>query len=119
MTTLRSFAILLLVLVLLPWGAFASQSNVQQPAIANLSYADLSMVMMENDVGTATVTVSANAKRCRFAGLIGSACSPDITIPRSTLPRDPVVTRNVVPRADDTRLVGATPSTALDPPRFC
>lgn len=119
MTMLRSIATLLLILTLLPWGAYASQSKFQQTAVSKLSDAEPSLVVVDSDAGQTPVFVSANTKRCRAAGLIGSSCGPDIAIPRSTISFDPFVTTNAVTRADEPRLIGTTPSTALDPPRFC
>jgi hypothetical protein len=123
MNLLRSIATSILILTVLPWGAYsgayASHSQFQQSPVATLSNSDLLLVIVSNEAEQNATFVSAVPKRCRTAVLIGSACGPDIAPPGPAISLDPFVASNSVPHASETRLVGKAPIGTRDPPRFC
>ena len=89
MFALRLIAILVLVLAVMPWGAFY---GVQ--ASPYLTQRDPGKVIADPSVARATVStdgqrgvaaLSPKPKRCRTAILVGSPCGPDIVLPRSVI----------------------------------
>lgn len=123
MAMLRSLAILILVLAVLPWGAYsgalASQSRFQQTsglAVEDSEAAPVAVSIGGLRDGTSVVP---KPKRCRTAVLIGSPCGPDIALLGSALSLDLTVDDNAVLPAGGTQLTGVKPAGSLDPPRSC
>jgi hypothetical protein len=123
MALFRSLAIFILVLAVMPWGAYsgalASQSRLQQTpglAIADSDAAPVAVSIGGLRVGT---FVAPKPKRCRTAVLIGSPCGPDIALPGSALSLDLTDADNAVLSAGGTQLTGVKPAGSLDPPRPC
>ena len=86
MSVLRLIAILVLVLAVMPWGAFYGAQ-----AFPYLTQRDPGKVIADPSVARATVSTdgqrgaAALSQRCRTAILVGSPCGPDIVLPRSVI----------------------------------
>lgn len=118
MHILRSFFALFLVLVLLPWGAFAKQMPTGRTAPQSALVQDWAA----GHEASATVRSDAklvSTKHCRGPVLPGSACNPVLGL----LPEASAVAgtqRLAHPRASaDLSAIGRDPSPPLGPPRSC
>jgi hypothetical protein len=123
MRVLHSVAILLLVLVMLPWGAY---SGARVPASTAQK---VSLEAFEDEVGDLIVEVAEardertalavqKAKECRTASLPGSPCGPDVGLLSSST-SGPTSAPHDAKRPDGRLLSGLTPPGILDPPRSC
>lgn len=123
MAALRSVAILLVVLTVLPWGAFSGALAAQARPLAGWSVtvagADTRPVLRSPDEPQDAAFVAPAPKRCRTAGLIGSSCGLDIALAKGMDPLAPATARWQSYRQARKVLVGVTPPGSLDPPRFC
>lgn len=123
MALLRSIAILILIVAVMPWGAYAGALAARSPvlvhAVPAVTDADVSQSVVSKDGQDSPGLIMPKPKRCRTAVLIGSACGPDVAIPGSAIPVDLSAACRAVPTADAMQLVGLTPPGSLDPPRFC
>ncbi|TGD67134.1 hypothetical protein EYC08_00185 [Tabrizicola sp. WMC-M-20] len=123
MIWLRSFARLLLVLAVLPWGAYSGAMAAQSAPPQDAGFADAGPV----SAGVAVtggdlrdgMAFAPKPKRCRTAVLLGTPCGPDLALPGSALSPDLTDVANAVLPADGSRLAGVKPAGSLDPPRAC
>lgn len=113
----------MLVLAVLPWGAYsgalASQSLPQQNSGLAVADSDAAYVAVSIGGLHGGTFVAPKQKRCRTAVLIGSPCGPDIAFLGSALSLDLTVDDDAVLPAGGTQLTGVTPPGSLDPPRSC
>lgn len=125
MSMIRSIAILILVLAVLPWGAFSAvfvpRANVMvQPETNFVSVEpDQAQFLMAQDDGRGLAIIAPQQKRCRTATLIGASCGPDVLLPTTGAQLAPVVATDVVLPADAPPPIEAAPMNEPDPPRFC
>lgn len=125
MSMIRSIAILILVLAVLPWGAFSAvfvhrASVMAQPETNFTSVEpDQAQFLSAQDDGRGWAIVAPPQKRCRTAALIGAACGPDVALPASGAQLAPVVATDLVLPADTPPPIEAAPMNEPDPPRFC
>lgn len=115
MNPFRALFLVLIVLAVLPWGAFAS---AQVPASAGVAQPDMvaRAQVLDDPAPGAKVTVGLQ-RRCPGPALPGAPCQPDhVLLPVQTEPPEDRPMRAPVPHSDAVR-AGLNPSRPLDPPR--
>ena len=119
MNWFRSLALLLLVLAVMPWGAYSGattlQSGVQQDAGFVGAGPDSAVSSGEFRNG---IAFAPKPKRCRTAILLGAPCGPDLALPGSVLSPDLTGVDDAVLLAGETQLAGVKLAGSLDPPRY-
>ena len=123
MFALRLIAILVLVLAVMPWGAFygaqASPYQIQRdpgPVIVDPGVAG---VTVSTDGQRGAAVLSPKPKRCRTAILVGSPCGPDIALPGLVISLQLTSACNAMVPDAGVWLIGVMPPGSLDPPRSC
>ena len=123
MSVLRLIAILVLVLAVMPWGAFygaqASPYLTQRDPGQVIADPSVARVTVSTDGQRGAAALSPKPKRCRTAILVGSPCGPDIVLPRSVISLQLTSACNAMVPDAGAWLTGATPPGSLDPPRSC
>ncbi len=119
----RLVGILILVLAILPWGAYsgalASQNKGDRIAAALFADDNVSHEVARGGDERGLAIVSAPKKRCRTGILVGSACGLDAAIVGPTTSIDPSGACNSHLSAGSMLLAGQPPKGILDPPRSC
>ena len=112
MGLLRTILALVMIVAILPWGAFTAPFPTPAKPAAEVSITSLVAAVAEPEVRFFKA-----AKRCKGPSLPGSPCGPQTIIsgPASVVFSPPRVTGVRFARAD-TRLNGTFDETALDPP---
>jgi hypothetical protein len=121
MIFLRRVTHLLLILVILPWGAF-SPAHAAQFAAPISAYQGF----MPQESLTVTAIGSrahmaqllSSPKQCRTMSLLGAACGPDVAITPNTSLEGPDAQRPVFPHFEVVYMHSAVVSLAFDPPRY-
>ena len=118
MILLRSFAVYLLVLTLLPWGAYSTAKAAQQPLLA-LQVLSIPDPCQDADTPGAQPRLAALPQGCRSGILVGSSCGADPAVFASAPAPD--MTRTLHIRFPHTVacFVSIVPTRMLDPPRGC
>ncbi len=134
MTVFRSLLRLLLIVLILPWGAYSPAHAAQTRAMARPLIGAVTaktpdqrpalISEMQVIIGISSViarapvaTIEPRPKHCRIASLFGSTCGPDIalagglSLPARGVSHLPLIAQDEVP------LRGYAPLGALDPPR--
>ncbi len=112
MVWMRTIFMMVMIVTILPWGAFAAQFvSPMKPA------AEVSGVSVSGDVAEPDAKAVRVAKRCKGPALPGSPCGPQILV------NVPAAGEDVAPRVSvawftpaDVRLDSTFDETALDPP---
>ncbi len=107
MDILRRGLIVMIAVLLLPWGAWGATVKAQGPR-----------VMPDHAVSADAATLTTPAKKCRIAALAGMVCGPDMVASATTLD---IRTRTTVtePFPTDTwRAANRPQAPPTDPPRF-
>lgn len=121
MCLVRFLAVYLLILTLLPWGAYSTAKAAQQPLLA-LQVAYVADPCQDADTAGAQPTqarLAALPHQCRTGILAGSPCGADPAVFASAPAPD--MTRTLHIRFPHTvaRFVSIVPTRMLDPPRGC
>ena len=123
MAVLRQIAIFLLVLAVLPWGAYSgglAPTQMVKPDSHVAAYAEPlkhgTNVSSDTQTGPFLATVT---KRCRTAALFGSACGPDLALPLTTVTGGNPMKGKDVFRKSVVWPLTVEPSVPLAPPRLC
>jgi hypothetical protein len=111
MFVLRRFALLVLILAVLPWGAYAHAWAAPAPVLS------IDAAMSADD-GAVPTKFMGKPKRCRTALLLGAACGPDVSLVLSAWVIKPRLVLGEVEQARERLLVDRAPEGALDPPRW-
>ena len=137
---LRRLARIVLILAILPWGAYSpahaaqfarvtqfssAQSDAPRPQAVAESGAEsgvesgtpLSVIPIPPQPIRAQFTLT--KKHCRTMSLLGSSCGPDVALGAVARVYGPSAVRRVPPVFDAVALIGAAPLRVLDPPKFC
>ena len=124
MAFLRKISLLILLLALLPWGAYSAElranpafdARIEYPAIRTALPASLQTA---DDHGPSPDLVMAKPTRCRTGVLSGSACAMDIDLPVAS-GSDDAARSGAPPRpGDPLDPAEADQAGLLDPPRSC
>lgn len=107
----------LLLVAMLPWGAYAGSHGAALPD-ADFLASVASDGTAAADLEQATQVVLA-AKRCRGPALPGASCGPDVGLPGTSALVQPTRTALSLWPAAPPLLVGPGPEGLLDPPRSC
>lgn len=121
MVYIRALAVFLLVLTLLPWGAYSPVNAAALPVIHAKSIAATDLCLGGDMVGANQVEPrTANSPHhCRTAVLVGSPCGPDLALLGNATAPNLTRAHSVRFRITTARLVGVPPTAALDPPISC
>ncbi|WP_103335258.1 hypothetical protein [Pseudotabrizicola formosa] len=123
MVWLLSIARLLLVLAVLPWGAYsgaaALPSGDHQAAVVAAAGPEPAGAAVSGDDRRDGLDFASKPKRCRTAVLLGAPCGPDLALPGSAPSPDLPGGEDALLPADGVQLAGVTPAGSLDPPRAC
>lgn len=121
MAFVRSIFIFILILAVMPWGAYttARAAQIQQHTRLAADIHDTDQIAASPDTQQTAASVAPMRKRCHGPALLGSPCGPYATIPASTLPLSPLNSVASVLSEVGTLPSGVTPRGTLDPPRFC
>jgi len=123
MERLRRIAVFLLILAVLPWGAYSgvrvstSGASVGEVGVAQFLNGTENAAVPNEDPQAAFVAPA--QKRCRTAALFGSPCGPHVTLSTTTITFDNPTSGQEVFRGPAKRLAAVVPSGPLDPPRVC
>jgi len=112
MGLVRTFLALVMIVAMLPWGAFTAQfPTAVKPA------AELSMASVVADVAEPDVRSFKDVKRCKGPAMPGSPCGPQtiIGVSVSVVASPPRMSTAWFAQAD-AQLNGTFDETALDPP---
>lgn len=133
---LRSLARIVLILAILPWGAYSPAHAAQFARVAQFSSAQSDAARPQNvaesgaESGTPLSVIpippqpiraqfTLAKKHCRTMSLLGSSCGPDVALGAVARVYGPSAVRRVPPVFDAVTLIGAAPLRVLDPPKFC
>ena len=121
MVIVRSIAIFILILAVMPWGAYttARAAQIQQQTRIAAAIHDTDQIAASPDTQQTVASVAPMRKRCHGPALLGSPCGPYATIPASTVPLSPVTSVASVLSGVGTLPSGGIPRGTLDPPRSC
>ena len=123
MSVLRLIAILVLVLAVMPWGAFygaqASPYLTQRDPGQVIADPSVARVTVSTDGQRGAAALSPKPKRCRTAILAGSPCGPDIALLGSVISLQLTGACNAMVPDAGAWLAGVTPPGSLDPPWCC
>jgi hypothetical protein len=111
MFVLRRLALLVLILAVLPWGAYAHAWGARAPVL-------VVGTGIAADDGAAPTKFLSKPKRCRTALLLGAACGPDVSLLLSPWVIKPRLVLGPVEQARERLLADRAPEGALDPPRW-
>jgi hypothetical protein len=126
MSLVRPIIACVLILAMLPWGAYArtfgpahvrGQIEVGDQTVWQTADVVVTAVQALSDAADEAV-VSAT-KRCRAAGLPGSPCGPDLRLPSEMAVMPAIRVSAVVYPVAQHRLSGRVPAGIPDPPRSC
>lgn len=121
MLLVRSLAVYLLVLTLLPWGAYSTAKAAQQPLLA-LQVLSIADHCQDADTASAQPTQSRLAAlphQCRTGILVGSSCGADPAVFASAPAPDMTRALHIQFLHTVARFVSVVPTRMLDPPRAC
>lgn len=121
MAHIRALAVFLLVLTMLPWGAYSAVNAAALPVGHAQSISATDLCLAGDMVGTnQSEPRAANLPRhCRTGVLIGSPCGPDLALLGNATAPNLIGAHSVRFRITTARLVGVPPTATLDPPISC
>lgn len=122
MRAFRFLAIMILVILILPWGAYAGKFAAvaqPQPEMAVAAVAHDGDVAAPQPPAGDKARVASTPTRCRTAILSGSTCGTDVVLATALITPQIAFSRQNAHPIADTRRDGLVSATDPDPPRSC